>query len=171
MQRMESALTLCSVSKPLTALPDDHITLIAMPDSVSGKHYRVGDMNKVLAFNREIDDNNLPDMSPQGILSSKSLKAGEWNCLEYHFAADGSVETWLEDVPIAGMTWKKGDDKNPTAAGWSRGKTVPKIQGVYFGWEGYASAVNTVWYDDIVIGSRKAGCVKAKNLGGVIRAS
>lgn len=128
-------------------------------------------MRKVLAFNREIDDNNLPEMSPDGVKTSKALKAGEWNCLEYQFAADGSMGAWLEDTPITGMTWKKGDDKNPNSSGWSRGKTIPKIQGVYFGWESYGDAVNTLWYDDIVIGSKKAGCVKPQNLGGIIRAS
>ena len=127
-----------------------------MPDSAQGakKHLRIGGQSKILMYNRESDDATLPDLSPNGIAASKALPTGSWQCFEYHLGADGSIETWLNGEAIAGLNTKN----NVNAAQWTRSSIKPKITGVYFGWESYGGDTNTIWYDDIVIGSTRAGC-------------
>lgn len=130
-----------------------------MPDSAQGegKHVRIGGQSSILMYNRETDDATLPDLSPQGIEASTPLPAGSWECFEYHLGADGTVETWLNDEPIAGLTSSPGDG-NANAGQWQRSAVVPAITGVYFGWESYGGDTNTFWYDDIVVSSTRVGC-------------
>ncbi|KAK4108837.1 hypothetical protein N656DRAFT_739183 [Canariomyces notabilis] len=143
-------------SKPFT---DAHVTFITMPDSAQGnkKHLRIGGQSKIMMYNRESDDATLPDLSPQGIATSKALPTGTWQCLEYHLGTDGSVETWLNDAVVAGLTSKPGVS-NPNAAQWQRSSIKPRVTAVNFGWESYGGDANTFWYDDIVIGSTRVGC-------------
>ncbi|KAF2873138.1 hypothetical protein BDV95DRAFT_593505 [Massariosphaeria phaeospora] len=149
-------------SKPSKAFTDSHVTFITMPDSAQGakKHLRIGGQSKILMYNRESDDATLPDLSPQGIATSAALKAGAWQCFEYHVGADGSIETWLNDVVVAGLTVKPGAS-NPNAGQWQRSGAKPKITAVNFGWESYGGDTNTFWYDDIVISSTRVGCAGA----------
>ena len=130
-----------------------------MPDAAQGsnKHLRIGGQSKILMYNRESDDATLPDLSPQGIATSTPLPTGSWQCFEYHLGTDGTIETWLNGTAIAGLTVKKGV-ANPNDDQWVRDTEVPKITAVYFGWESYGGATNTFWYDDIVVGSTRAGC-------------
>mgnify|MGYP003624093914 CR=1 FL=1 len=130
-----------------------------MPDSAQGanKNLRIGGQSKIIMYNRETDDATLPDLSPQGIATSAALPANTWTCFEYHLGTDGTVETWLNNATVAGLTVKSGVT-NPNAAQWQRGTTIPKITGVYFGWESYGGDANTFWYDDIAISSTRVGC-------------
>jgi len=130
-----------------------------MPDTAEGvnQHLRVGGMSEILMYNRQDNDATLPDLSPQGIATSQNLAAGTWQCLEYHLGTDGSIETWLNGAAIAGLTVGPGVS-NANANGWTRSKFVPKISGVYFGWESYGGSTNTFWYDDIAIASSRIGC-------------
>lgn len=141
------------------ALNSEHITFIVMPDAAEGtnQHLRFGGMSEIMMYNRQDNDATLPDLSPQGIATSQNLPAGTWQCLEYHLGTDGSIETWLNGAAIAGLTVGPGVT-NANANGWTRSKFVPKISGVYFGWESYGSATNTFWYDDIAIASSRIGC-------------
>jgi len=149
--------TLCS--KATTALTDNHVSFITMPDSAQGtdKHLRIGGQSKILMYNREIDDATLPDLSPQGIATSVALPTGTWECFEYHLGIDGSIETWLNGNAIAGLTEKPGV-ANPNADQWQRSSIKPKITAVYFGWESYGNDVNTFWYDDITVSGSRVGC-------------
>lgn len=130
-----------------------------MPDAAQGakKHLRFGGMSEIMMYNREDNDATLPDLSPQGIATSANLPAGSWQCLEYHIGTDGTLETWLNGVSIAGLNVGPGIS-NPNANGWTRNSYVPKISGVYFGWESYGGSANTFWYDDIAIASSRVGC-------------
>ena len=110
-----------------------------------------------MIYNRESDDATLPDLSPQGIATSVGFPAGSWQCLEYHLGTDGTIETWLNSAAIPGLTVKSGVT-NDNDSGWTRSAYVPKISGVYFGWESYGNAANTFWYDDIAISSTRVGC-------------
>ncbi|KAI1267838.1 hypothetical protein F5Y18DRAFT_272289 [Xylariaceae sp. FL1019] len=145
--------------KASTALTDSHVSFITMPDSAQGtnKHLRIGGQSKILMYNRETDDATLPDLSPNGIATSTALPTGTWECFEYHLGTDGTVETWLNNSTIAGLTVKSGVT-NDNAAQWQRSTIVPKVTGVYFGWESYGGDVNTFWYDDIAIASSRVGC-------------
>jgi hypothetical protein len=130
-----------------------------MPDAAEGtnQHLRFGGMMEIMMYNRQDNDATLPDLSPQGVATSANLPAGTWQCLEYHLGTDGTIETWLNGAAIAGLTVGPGVS-NANANGWTRSKFVPKISGVYFGWESYGSAANTFWYDDIAIASSRIGC-------------
>lgn len=127
-----------------------------MPDSAEGtnEHLRIGGQDQILMYNRESDDATLPDLSPQGVASSQALPTDAWECFEYHLGTDGSIETWLNSIAIAGLT----TEGNPNEAGWTRSAIIPKITGVYFGWESYGSDANTFWYDDIAVSSSRVGC-------------
>ncbi|KAJ6259829.1 hypothetical protein Dda_5471 [Drechslerella dactyloides] len=142
--------------KAQTALTDSHVSFITMPDASLGtnKHLRIGGQNKILMYNRESDDATLPELSPQGTAASTPLPVGSFQCFEYHLGSDGSIETWLNSNPIAGLTTAN----NPYAGQWNRMSYTPRITGIYFGWESYGGDVNTFWYDDIVIGSSRVGC-------------
>jgi hypothetical protein len=105
-------------------------------------------------YNRESDDATLPDLSPQGVATSQALPTNAWECFEYHLGTDGSIETWLNSNAIAGLTTKG----NLNDAGWTRSTIIPKITGVYFGWESYGGDANTFWYDDIAVSSSRIGC-------------
>jgi hypothetical protein len=120
------------------------------------KHLRIGGQSKILMYNRESDDATLPDLSPDGIAASTALPTDDWQCFEYHLGTDGTIETWLNGDVIDGLTVGAGAD-NPNAGGWGTDYT-PEITGVYFGWESYGGDTNTFWYDDIAIGSERAGC-------------
>ncbi|KAI0123326.1 hypothetical protein BJ170DRAFT_105282 [Xylariales sp. AK1849] len=148
--------------KASTALTDSHVSFITMPDSAQGtnKHLRIGGQSKILMYNRESDDATLPDLSPDGIAASTALPTGTWECLEYHLGTDGTIETWLNGNAIAGLTEEAGVT-NTNAAQWQRSSIIPKITGVYFGWESYGGDVNTFWYDDIVVSSSRVTCSAA----------
>jgi Fungal cellulose binding domain len=143
-------------SKATTALTANHVTFITMPDSAEGtdEHLRIGGQDEILMYNRESDDATLPDMSPQGVATSEALPTEDWECLEYHLGTDGSIETWLNSDAIAGLTTAG----NPNDSGWTSSSIIPKITGVYFGWESYGGDANTFWYDDVAISSSRVGC-------------
>ncbi|KAL2163758.1 hypothetical protein VTH06DRAFT_5817 [Thermothelomyces fergusii] len=145
--------------KASNALTDSHVTFITMPDPAQGtnKHLRIGGQSKILMYNRESDDATLPELSPQGIATSASLPTNSWQCFEYHVGTDGTIETWLNDQLISGLTYGPGIS-NPNAGAWSRSSIKPRPSGVYFGWESYGGDTNTFWYDDIVISSSRVGC-------------
>ena len=130
-----------------------------MPDSTLGtnKHLRIGGQSQILMYNRESDDATLPDLSPQGIATSTALPTDTFECFEYHLGTDGTIETWLNNATVSGLTIKAGVT-NPNADQWARANYKPRINGVYFGWESYGGDANTFWYDDIVIGSSRIGC-------------
>ncbi|KAF2501493.1 hypothetical protein BU16DRAFT_599447 [Lophium mytilinum] len=146
--------------KASKALTDSHVSFITMPDAAqaAGKHLRIGGQSQILMYNRESDDATLPDLSPQGIAASTALPTGSWQCFEYHLGADGSIETWLGGTAIPGLTVKAGV-ANADAEQWQRSSYVPKITGVYFGWESYGGDANTFWYDDVVVSAGRVGCV------------
>lgn len=108
-------------------------------------------------YNRESDDATLPDLSPQGIATSTALSTGSWQCFEYHLGTDGTIETWMNNSTVAGVTVSKATT-NANAAQWTRSNYVPKITAIYFGWESYGGDANTFWYDDVVVSSTRVGC-------------
>ncbi|EWC43812.1 hypothetical protein DRE_07321 [Drechslerella stenobrocha 248] len=124
--------------KANTALTSSHVTFITMPDTGLGtnKHLRIGGQNSILMYNRETDDATLPDLSPQGVASSAALPVGSFQCFEYHLGTDGTIETWLNGNAISGLTVGPGIN-NPNGQQWTRSTYIPRISGIYFGWESY----------------------------------
>ncbi|KAM0697786.1 hypothetical protein Q7P36_002640 [Cladosporium allicinum] len=149
------------------ALTSEHVTFVVMPDAAEGvnQHLRFGGMSEIMMWNRQDNDATLPDLSPQGIATSANLPAGSWQCLEYHLGTDGTIETWINGAAVPGLNVGPGIS-NANANGWTRSKFVPKISGVYFGWESYGSATNTFWYDDVAIAGSRVGCSAGGSPGG-----
>jgi hypothetical protein len=148
-----------STRQAAKALTSEHVTFVVMPDAAEGvnQHLRFGGMSEIMMWNRQDNDATLPDLSPQGIATSANLPAGSWQCLEYHLGTDGTIETWINGAAVPGLNAGPGIS-NANANGWTRTKFVPKISGVYFGWESYGSATNTFWYDDVAIAGSRVGC-------------
>ncbi|KAK4565668.1 hypothetical protein LTR86_003516 [Recurvomyces mirabilis] len=139
------------------ALGSNHVTFIVMPDTgLAGKHLRLSGQEQIFEYNRESDDATLPDLSPNGVASSTGFPTATWECVEYNLKSDGTIETWVNDQLISGLTVGPGFT-NPNSNGWGSAYK-PAITGVYFGWESYAGSVDTVWYDDIAIASSRIGC-------------
>jgi hypothetical protein len=128
-----------------------------MPDSAEGtdEHLRIGGQDEILMYNRQVDDATLPDLSPAGVATSVALPTGAWECFEYYLGTDGSIATWLNSNAIAGLTTGAGNANDDQ---WESTLIIPKITGVYFGWESYGSDPNTFWYDDIVVSTSRVGC-------------
>ncbi|WP_311765512.1 LamG-like jellyroll fold domain-containing protein [Streptomyces zingiberis] len=141
-----------------TALPAAHVTFAAMKDSAdNGKDLRMGGQNGALQWNRESDDATLPEQSPVGVSRSTPLPVNRWTCVE--FAVQGStLETRVDGAVVEGLVI----DGTPTPdvdrqwlgrAGWR-----PSLTDLRFGWESYGNGDDTLWYDDIAVGTAPIGC-------------
>jgi hypothetical protein len=145
--------------KIATALTENHVTFIAMHDMREDKDLRLGGQKQVLVWNRESDDATLPELSPTGVMLSAALPPGDWHCLEWSVnPTTRAIETWLDERPITGLTV----DAQPTPdvdTQWLR-KTdwQPQPIDVRLGWESYGNDTNTLWFDDLALGSTRLRC-------------
>ncbi|MFB7945445.1 cellulose-binding domain-containing protein [Kitasatospora phosalacinea] len=142
-----------------TALPADHIAMVTMEDANNGnKHLRLGGQNGALQWNRESDDATLPAQSPVGVSQSVPLPVNQWVCVR--FAVDTtkqSMDTWLNDQLVPGLH----DDGVPTAdidQQWLSRTTAPRPVTLDLGWEAYGNGSDTLWYDDVALGSSPIAC-------------
>ena len=143
-----------------TALPTGHVAFATMTDSADGgKHLRLGGQNQALQWNRESDDATLPEQSPAGVAQSVPLPVDQWSCLEFMIDGTGAnMSTWLDGTEVPGLHL----DQTPTAdidsqwlrrTGW-----LPRPTDLRLGWESYAGGADTLWFDDVAIGSSRIGC-------------
>ncbi|HCA86386.1 MAG TPA: hydrolase [Streptomyces sp.] len=143
-----------------TALPAAHVTFAAMHDpNDGGRDLRMGGQNGALQWNRESDDATLPEQSPVGVSKSLPLPVGEWTCVEFRLDGPaGQLETKVNGSVVEGLVV----DGTPTPdvdrqwlnkSGWR-----PAPTNLRFGWESYGSGDDTLWYDDIAVGSAPIGC-------------
>jgi hypothetical protein len=145
--------------KVATALTENHVTFIAMHDLHEDKDLRLGGQKQVLVWNRESDDATLPELSPTGVMLSAALPPGDWHCLEWSVnPTTRAIETWLDERAIAGLTV----DAQPTPdvdTQWLR-KTdwQPQPIDVRLGWESYGNDTNTLWLDDLALGTTRLRC-------------
>ncbi|HKP60284.1 MAG TPA: hypothetical protein VJV78_26345, partial [Polyangiales bacterium] len=141
------------------ALTSSHVTFLAMKDGSDGKDLRMGGQNEILMWNRESDDATLPELSPAGIALSKKPATQTWLCLEFEVdSKNKALHTWLDGQPVEGL--QVDGEGTPNIDGQWRNKAdwQPKPQDVRFGWESYGSDANTLWFDDVALGSTRIGC-------------
>ncbi|GGS10560.1 MULTISPECIES: cellulose-binding domain-containing protein [Streptomyces] len=142
-----------------TALPSSHVTFVSMPDSSQGgRALRVGGQNGALQWNRESDDATLPAQSPAGVALSKPLPTGSWQCLR--FAIDTSapkLDTWLGDQQVPGLH-ADGVPTQDIDQQWLSRTTPPRPTALRLGWESYGTGDDTLWFDDVAVGSAPIGC-------------
>lgn len=145
--------------KHTTALPVSHTTAVAMQDANDGnKDLRFGGQNSAMQFNRASDDATLPEQSPAGVAQSAPLPTATWNCVEFKVSgADGTIQTWLNGSAVAGLT-EDGVPTHDLDGQWLNRTWRPKLTDLRLGWESYGEGADTLWYDDVAVGSQRVGC-------------
>ncbi|MFC4110122.1 cellulose-binding domain-containing protein [Micromonospora zhanjiangensis] len=142
-----------------TALPTEHVTMLAMADSADGnKDLRMGGQNGAMQWNRASDDATLPEQSPAGVALSVPLPTNRWACVE--FMVDGSagqLRTWLDGTAITGLT-ADGTPTHDVDGQWYNRTWRPQLTDLKLGWEAYGGGSDTLWYDDVALGSSRIGC-------------
>ncbi|MEU1869080.1 hypothetical protein RKD37_002919 [Streptomyces ambofaciens] len=142
-----------------TSLPASHVTFVSMPDSAQGgRALRVGGQNGALQWNRESDDATLPAQSPAGVALSRPLPTDGWQCLR--FAVDtsaGHLDTWLGDEQVPGLH-ADGVPTQDVDQQWLARGGAPRPTALRLGWESYATGDDTLWFDDVAVGSAPIGC-------------
>jgi hypothetical protein len=142
--------------KHTTALPASHVTAVAMADA--GDTLRFGGQNGALQFNRASDDATLPEQSPAGVALSRPLPVNTWNCVEFKIdGSNGTIETWLDSVSVPGLL-EDGTPTHDIDSQWLNRTWRPALTDLRLGWESYGDGADTLWYDDIAVGSARNGC-------------
>jgi hypothetical protein len=143
-----------------TALPAQHVTFLALRDAADGNHdLRMGGQNGALQWNRSSDDATLPEQSPAGVALSVPLPVNAWTCVE--FLVDGSqghVQTWVDGAAVAGLQ-ADGTPTHDVDGQWSaRANWRPRLTDLRLGWEAYGEGADTLWFDDVALGTARVGC-------------
>ncbi|WP_233580982.1 hydrolase [Streptomyces triticirhizae] len=143
-----------------TELPMQHVTFMAMEDvNDNSRDLRMGGQNAALQWNRESDDATLPAQSPAGVALSAPLPVDEWSCLEFQLdGQNGLLETWLNGELVEGLV-VDGEPTHDVDQQWlSRAGWAPEVADLRLGWESYGQGADTLWYDDIAVGTTRTGC-------------
>ncbi|MDT0319048.1 hydrolase [Streptomyces millisiae] len=140
-------------------LPTQHVTFLAMEDAAdNARDLRMGGQNGALQWNRESDDATLPEQSPAGVALSAPLPVGRWACVEYRIAPGaGLLDTWLDGTAVTGLT-VDGVPTHDVDGQWLNRIWRPDLVDLRFGWESYGEGADTLWYDDIAVGTTRVGC-------------
>ena len=142
-----------------TPFGQGHVTWLAMRDEREGKDLRMGGQSEILMWNRESDDATLPELSPKGISMSVKPAVNKWLCVE--FLVDGKagkMQTWVDGQVVAGLALE-GEPTQDIDSQWQRkADWHPQLSDFRFGWESYGGDTNTLWLDDIVLGTSRSGC-------------
>ncbi|MEU0878257.1 cellulose-binding domain-containing protein [Lentzea sp. NPDC005914] len=141
-----------------TALPEQHVTFVAMKDTADGgKDLRMGGQNRALQWNRESDDATLPEQSPAGVAQSTPLAVNQWTCVE--FGITGSeLRTWVNGTEVAGLRADGVPTPDVDAQWLRRSGWRPALSNFRLGWESYGSGDDTLWFDDVVMAASRVGC-------------
>lgn len=146
-----------------TPLPTGHVTFLAMNDANAGNtDLRFGGQNGALMWNRQSDDQTLPDQSPTGVAQSTALPTGTWNCVELQVnGSSGAITTWINGTQIAGLS-ENGTPVSNVSDQWLAGNGAtwrPSLTDLKLGWESYGGGGNdTLWFDDVALGTSRIGC-------------
>ncbi|MEV4625381.1 cellulose-binding domain-containing protein [Micromonospora sp. NPDC049523] len=143
-----------------TALPTQHVTFLAMRDANDGnRDLRVGGQNGALQWNRASDDATLPEQSPAGVALSVPLPTNRWTCVEFVVdGVQGRLQTWVDGGAVTGLT-VDGTPTHDIDGQWlNRANWRPNLTDLRLGWESYGEGADTLWFDDVALGSSRIGC-------------
>jgi hypothetical protein len=142
-----------------TALPAAHTTAVALRDANDGnRDLRFGGQNGALQWNRASDDATLPEQSPAGVALSAPLPTGTWNCVEFTVnQGNGTMQTWLNGTSVPGLLLD-GVPTHDIDGQWLNRTWRPALTDLRLGWESYGEGADTLWYDDVAVGSTRVGC-------------
>lgn len=145
-----------------SSLGDDHVTMMAMHDSGTGKDLRFGGQKQIFIWNRESDDATLPELSPAGVALSVVPTVGSWHCVETRLAAataaGASITTSVDGAVVTGLEAAMPTTKDVNEQWQRSGLYSPAPTDVRFGWESYGGAAETLWLDDIAVSDAPIGC-------------
>jgi hypothetical protein len=111
-----------------------------------------------MQFNRASDDATLPEQSPAGVAQSAPLPTGTWNCVQFKVSgADGTIATWLNGTAVPGLT-EDGVPTHDIDSQWLNRTWRPKLTDLRLGWESYGEGADTLWYDDVAVGTQQLSC-------------
>ena len=141
-----------------TALPASHVTFVALKDANDGgRDLRMGGQNGALQWNRASDDATLPEQSPSGVALSRPLPTGQWSCIEALVEPAGRLTTWLDGAQVTGLV-ADGVPTHDVDGQWHAKAWTPRLVDLKLGWESYGDGADTLWYDDVVVGTTRTGC-------------
>jgi hypothetical protein len=142
-----------------TALPAAHTTAVALRDVNDGnRDLRFGGQNGALQWNRASDDATLPEQSPAGVALSAPLPTGTWNCVEFTInQSAGTMQTWLNGTSVPGLV-ADGVPTHDIDGQWLNKTWRPALADLRLGWESYGEGADTLWYDDVAVGTSRLGC-------------
>ncbi|MDT0543015.1 MULTISPECIES: hydrolase [Streptomyces] len=143
-----------------TALPAQHVTFAALRDTNdNAKDLRMGGQNKALQWNRESDDATLPAQSPAGVALSTPLPLNTWTCLEFRLdRSAGRLDTWVNGSLVTGLVVDGTPTQDVDQQWLARGGWRPAPTDLRLGWESYGEGDDTLWYDDVAVGTARIGC-------------
>ncbi|MFD8381133.1 hydrolase [Streptomyces sp. NPDC059679] len=143
-----------------TALPAQHVTFAALRDTNdNSKDLRMGGQNKALQWNRESDDATLPAQSPAGVALSTPLPLNTWTCLEFRLdRSAGRLDTWVNGSLVTGLVVDGTPTQDVDQQWLARGGWRPAPTDLRLGWESYGEGDDTLWYDDVAVGTARIGC-------------
>jgi len=145
--------------KVAAPLPAGHTTFVAMHDARENKALRLGGQNEVLVWNRESDDATLPELSPTGVGLSKPLTPATWHCLEWLVGvAPPAIATWLDGQPVTGLTLDAVATADVDRQWQRKADWAPQLDDLRLGWESYGDQTNTLWFDDLAVGTSRLAC-------------
>lgn len=144
-----------------TPLPTSHVTFAAMRDANdSGDDLRMGGQNGALQWNRQSDDATLPAQSPVGVSMSTPLPTSQWECVEFEVnGGQGTMRTWLNGTEVPGLHLDNVATPDVDAQ-WlqNRPNWRPALTDLRLGWESYSDGSDTLWFDDVAVGTQQVGC-------------
>lgn len=142
-----------------TALPAAHVTAVALRDANDGnRDLRLGGQNGALQWNRASDDATLPEQSPAGVALSAPLPTGAWTCVEFKVdQGNGTMQTWLNGTSVPGLL-QDGVPTHDIDGQWLNRTWRPALTDLRLGWESYGEGADTLWYDDVAVGTSRLGC-------------
>ncbi|MDG4789055.1 cellulose-binding domain-containing protein [Micromonospora sp. WMMD1102] len=143
-----------------TALPTSHVTFLAMRDAADGnRDLRMGGQNGALQWNRASDDATLPEQSPNGVALSMPLPVNQWSCLEFMVdGTQGRLSTWVNGTAVTGLTADGTPTHDVDGQWYNRADWRPNLTDLRLGWESYGEGADTLWFDDVALGSSRIGC-------------
>ena len=148
------------------ALAAGHGALIVMHPTMVDQYsqsneLRFGSQDSVFHWNTDSDAANIPDVSPNGDMTSVKPVADTWYCVELTVNTNGHLNAAVDGMDVAGLT----EDGTPTAnidQAWvgstdslARYKTLADFN---FGWQSYGGGALTLWYDDVALSGSPIGC-------------
>ena len=146
-----------------TPLPTGHVTFVAMNDSSENNtDLRFGGQDGALMWNRQSDDQTLPDQSPAGVAQSTALPVNTWSCVEMQVnGSNGDITTWVNGGQVAGLS-ENGTPVANVSDQWLAGGGAswrPRLTDLKLGWESYGGGGNdTLWFDDVALSTTRIGC-------------